>query len=590
MLTDRLPGPGVESIASGFARFALFLRLQTYYFWMAGTGKCYMALKFTKKQITMKRIAHSSRHEYIWLSHRACLFLQFTYRICIYFIFLITGSFSSSAQRSTAQAGKVADIGSQRQLFVDDFLISRFQGKAELRLHHPVPQEIVMVNDEPWEGSFSNYNSIFKDGDIYRMYYRGWNRGAKGETTHPMVWCYAESHDGIHWTKPDLGLFEFNGSKHNNIVLASGDLGDFHFLLTDNVTVFKDNNPDVSPDALYKALVDRRVPAWVLLAFKSPDGIHWSPMSDTPILTDGTFDTQNTAFWDSAKKEYRIYWRIFISKMRAIRTATSRDFIHWENHANLQYMDTLSEQLYTNGVIPYYRAPQIYIGFPARYIDRGWSNSMRALPEIEERQMRSITQPRFGTALTESLFMTSSDGVRFRRWNEAFLRPGIERPGTWSYSQQYIGWSILETKSALEGAPNELSLYANESLWTGSSSALRRYTLRLDGFVSVNAPMSGGSFVTKPLRFRGKRLSLNFSTSAYGSIRVEVQDLKGNPMPGFALKDCPPIFGDAIDRPIFWNNASDADSTNIGSLAGKAVRLRFEIKDGDLYSFHFHDD
>src|SRR6185312_1263098 len=393
--------------------------------------------------------------------------------------------------------------------------------------------------------------------------------------------------DGIHWTKPDLGLFEFNGSRQNNIVFASRDFGSFHFKLTDNVTVFKDQNPAVPPDALYKALVDRRDPAWVLLAFKSPDGIHWSPLSEEPVLTDGTFDTQNTAFWDSATHQYRIYWRFFNNKVRAIRTATSKDFIHWENHRDLEYPDTLTEQLYTNGIIPYYRAPQLLIGFPARYIDRGWSASMRALPDLEQREMRSITNPRYGTALTESLFMTSHDGVHFKRWNEAFLRPGIERNGTWNYGNQYIGWTILETKSDLPGAPNELSIYANEGVWTGAGTALRRYTLRLDGFVSVNAPMAGGGFITKPFRFDGNRLSLNFSTSAYGSIRVEIQDIKGKPIKGFSLQDCPEIFGDAIERPVYWNSRNDADSSDVGSLAGKIVQLRFEVKDGDLYSFHF---
>ena len=70
--------------------------------------------------------------------------------------------------------------------------------------------------------------------------------------------------------------------------------------------------------------------------------------------------------------------------------------------------------------------------------------------------------------------------------NEAFLRPGIERPGSWQYGAQYIGWHVVETKSALPGAPNELSLYATESYWHGTGSALRRYTLRLDGFVSID--------------------------------------------------------------------------------------------------------
>jgi hypothetical protein len=440
-----------------------------------------------------------------------------------------------------------------------------------------------MRNDEPWEGTYSNYNSIFKDGDIYRMYYRGWHRGTKGEIGHPMVWCYAESRDGIHWAKPDLGLFEFNGSKHNNIVLATTDFGSFHYLLTDNVTVFKDQNPNAPPDARYKALVDCRKPIYCLYAFKSADGIHWSPLSTEPILTDGKFDTQNIAFWDSLRKEYRIYWRIFKDSIRAARTATSKDFIHWENRSDLQYRDTSSEHMYTIGIIPYYRAPQFFIGFPARYIDRGWSNSMIALPQLEQRRMRSITNPRYGTALTESLFMSSRDGVLFNRWNEAFLRPGIERDGTWSYGQQYIGWSILETASALKGAPPELSLYANEDLWTGAGTALRRYTLRLDGFVSVHALMEGGGFITKPFRFQGKELSINFSTSAFGSIRVELQDQDGRPLPGFSLEDCPPVFGDAVDRRITWNNNPD-----LSELAGKTVRLRFEIKDGDIYSFQFH--
>jgi hypothetical protein len=497
---------------------------------------------------------------------------------------IITFSIPALSQNLKTSVYKSADIGNQRQLFVDDFIVDTILGKAGLLLHKPEMKEIVLTHDEPWEGSYSNYNSIFKDGGIFRMYYRGWQRGEKGEIGHPMVWCYAESKDGIQWTKPNLGLFEFNGSKHNNIVMDSRDFGDFHFKLTDNITVFKDQNPNVMADARYKALVDRRVPSWVLLAFKSPDGIHWSPMTGSePVLTDGAFDSQNTAFWDSLRSEYRAYWRVFVDSVRGIRTGTSKDFIHWKTQSNVLYKDTLRQQIYTNGIIPYYRAPQIFIGFPARYIDRGWSESMNALPERKQREGRSITKPRFGTALTESLFMASHDAVNFKRWNEAFLRPGIERDGTWSYGQQYIAWSFLETKSALEGAPNELSLYANEGLWTGTSSALRRYTMRLDGFVSVNAPMAGGDLITKPLRFQGKELSINFSTSAFGSIRVEIQDINGKPLPGFALKDCPPVFGDAIDRTVYWNGGSD-----VSSIEGKEIRLHFEIKDGDLYSFYFH--
>jgi hypothetical protein len=209
---------------------------------------------------------------------------------------------------------------------------------------------------------------------------------------------------------------------------------------------------------------------------------------------------------------------------------------------------------------------------------------MRALPELEHREWRAKANQRYGTAVTEGLIMASRDGVKFKRWNEAFLPPGIERAGTWNYGHQYIAWHLVETKSALEGAPDELSLYAGENYWTGTSSALRRYALRLDGFVSVNAPMKGGELITKPLTFTGKALSLNFSTSAAGGMQVELRDADGKPIAGHALADCPPLFGDSVDRKVTWAGGSD-----VSALAGKPVRLRFVLNDADLYSFKFDE-
>jgi len=185
-------------------------------------------------------------------------------------------------------------------------------------------------------------------------------------------------------------------------------------------------------------------------------------------------------------------------------------------------------------------------------------------------------------ALSEGLLMSSRDGRAFHRWHEAFLRPGIERPGTWHYGQQYIGWHVVETRSALGGAPHELSLYAGESYWTGTSSELRRYTLRIDGFVSVQAPLAGGEMLTKPLRFQGKRLVLNFATSAAGGIRVELQTPDGKPIEGFTPADSDEIFGDCLERTATWKGGAD-----VAKLAGSPVRLRFVLKDADLYSIRF---
>lgn len=467
----------------------------------------------------------------------------------------------------------VLDIGSRLELFIDDYIIDRLSGKAEVRLHHPEPKEIAIDHDRGWEGLHSIHHSIFKDGDLYRMYYRG-----EG------CYAYAESDDGIHWRRPELGIYEHwsTKSKSNNIVLPSSSPKAF----------FKDENPDIPPDERYKALQlrpweEREEAELGLYALKSADGIHWERMSPEPVITDGLFDSQNLAFWDSERGEYRAYWRIYPEEIRSIRTARSRDFIHWEDQADLRYVDSPREQLYTNQIKPYYRAPHIVIGFPVRYIDRGWSESMRALPQLQEREKRAKEgierrgTGRAGTALTESLLMASRDRVMFERWNEALLRPGIERPGTWDYGQQYIAWSLVETESALEGAPNELSLYATESYRTGTTR-LRRYTLRIDGFVSASAPMSGGELVTKPLTFTGDKLVLNFSSSAAGGIQVGILDKDGQPIPGFEIEDSPPIFGDSIERVVPWEGGRE-----LSSLQGKHIRLRFVLKDADLYSLQF---
>lgn len=487
-----------------------------------------------------------------------------------------------------ARSEEPLKIGSRRELFVDDRLIESLRD-ARRQLHHPTPREIAIVHDAPWEGAGSGYHSVIRDGERYRMYYRGSALGVeKGKLkSGPEVYCYAESRDGIAFTKPELGLHEHEGSKQNNIIWTG--------VGTHNFAPFLDTRADCPPESRFKALGGLPSQGG-LFAFHSADGIRWSLMHEKPVVTEGAFDSQNLAFWDATAGVYRAYFRTFTGGVttgkvwkpegyRAIRTATSRDFQTWGNQADLTYKNSPAEHLYTNQVAPYFRAPHILIGFPARYVERGWSESMRALPELELREQRAAAHLRYGTALTEGLLMASRNGVHFERWNEAFLRPGPERPKTWLYGHQFIAWHAVETKSSLPDAPNELSLYASEGSWHGKGNSIRRYTLRLDGFVSVNAPLSGGELLTKPLTFAGDKLMLNFATSAAGDIRVEIQNAEGTPIPGFTLDDCPPVFGDAIERTVTWK-----DGREVSNLVGKPVRLRFVLRDADLYSFRFTPD
>jgi hypothetical protein len=247
---------------------------------------------------------------------------------------------------SALTAGEPVELGSRRELFVDSFLIDRLTGSSRLHLHKPVPREVVLVADQPWEGNTCAYFTIFQDGDRYRMYYRGAHFDEQARrATHPEVTCYAESKDGIHWQRPELNLFEFAGSKRNNIVWAG--------VGTHNFTPFKDSNPDCPASARYKALgVGSGKYKRGLYAFQSSDGTHWQLLSEEPVITNGAFDSQNLAFWDTHARLYREYHRGFRNGVRDIMTGTSKDFRNWSQPQFLQYTGADSEHLYTNAIQP----------------------------------------------------------------------------------------------------------------------------------------------------------------------------------------------------------------------------------------------
>ncbi len=503
----------------------------------------------------------------------------------------------SAAVSAPGSAAEPIDIGSRRELLVDDYLIDAMRGDVRLELHHPVRREIVFRTDAPWEGNAASYQSVFQDGDLYRMYYHGGQYRTDGDPTqaleaHPWVFCYAESDDGIHWRRPELGIHAYAGSKANNIILTPESVAEIGGDPA-HTCAFLDRNPGCPSDQKYKIVIVGSKP-FGLYVLGSADGIHFEPISTQPFVTQGAFDSQNLAFWDPALGAYRAYWRIFTEGVteagrwspggyRAIRTATSPDFVHWSEPVDLTYVDSPPEHLYTNQIQPYYRAPHILMGFPMRYTERELAEPLWDLPGVEERKVRAQSHPRYGAAITDGVFMTSRDGCVFKRWGEAFLRPGPRTRHSWVYGDNFIFWGLVETDSTLEDAPREISLYATESYWEGTFTSIRRLTLRLDGFVSASAPLQGGEIITKPLRFDGKSLSINFETSGAGSLQVEIQDAEGQPIPRYTLDDCPPIFGDRVDKVVQWT-AAGAD---LQPLAGRSVRLRFVLKDADLYSFQF---
>ncbi|MBN2290772.1 MAG: hypothetical protein JXM70_00010 [Pirellulales bacterium] len=452
------------------------------------------------------------------------------------------------------------DIGSDRELFVDEYLIDKLDG-AHMVLHHPRHEGPVMKFDKPWEGIFCGYCTVLKDGDTYRAYYRGMPKTGDGGGHE--VTCMAESKDGCTWTKPELGIYEINGTLKNNVIYAK-DPPNSH-----NFHPFIDTRKDVPKNERYKATSGVKAK---LYGFVSPDGIHWRKVKPEPILTCSPFDSANVAFWSDSEQCYICYFRVFIKGVRWIARATSKDFLNWGPLEPIKAMHKGKpapiEHIYTNQTFPYFRAPQIYTAPAARFMP-----GRQVISDAEAKKLG--VHPRYFRDISDSVLMTSRGGNIFdRTFMEGFIRNDIGL-GNWISRTNYPAWQIVQT------GPSEMSFYANCN-YAQPTAELRRFSMRLDGFASIQAGYDGGRVLTKLLKFKGKQLVLNFATSAAGSVRVEIQDDQGNPIPGFTLADSDQTIGNEIERAVSWKGKTD-----VSSLAGRPVRLLFELKDADVFAFQF---
>ena len=445
----------------------------------------------------------------------------------------------------------VRDIGSRRELFVDKFLIERLD-KATLKLHEPTKAP------RPKSPLVGAYVTVIKDGDLFRAVYRSYDPSYKGDQydgNPGEMTCYAESRDGHEWTMPKLGIVEINGSRENNVILRASPF-------STNFSPFLDSRPDVPADQRFKAtagLSDHAVKhaqktkpgeaAGVkggVYTFASPDCIHWKQLSPEPAITmtEFAFDSQNVSFWSPIESQFVCYFRSWQNGLRSISRSTSPDFATWSKPVALA-PNLSGEHLYTSQTHPYFRAPHLYVALPTRF------------------------HPGRGDS-TDILLMTARGNAPYdRTFREAFIRPGLD-PARWGNRSNYAALNVVPT------SPTEMSIYH-----VGSGD---RFVLRTDGFASVHVGADPGELLTRPLRFTGKELVINYSTSAGGSVRAELQGQSGKPIPGFTLADSRNLVGDAIEQPVNWTKGVD-----VSSLAGQPVRLRFVMQDADLFAVRFRE-
>jgi hypothetical protein len=452
----------------------------------------------------------------------------------------------------------------------------------ESRLGTPQRAGTALKLDQPWEGRWGAYVSVISDGRKFQMYYRG-GFGAKENKD---LTCYAESVDGITWERPALNLFDVNGSKVNNVVLGPGE----PTWATHNFSVFYDAIAGVPADERYKAVgggagnnpvLKFSGLARGLYRFASADGINWRRLPGKPLFTDYALDSQNILTWLPGEQCFAIYLRTWTgdkkgvkfayNSVRTIARSVSKDFVTWSEPERMTFDQGGIEDLYTNTTQPYFRAPHILISMPFRFV-----RDRRVLDD--ETLMKYDIEKSMWKGVSDAIFMSSRGGTRFqRKFLESFVRPGMD-PSSWAARSNMPAYGVIQT------GPAEMSFFIVRG-YSSNQPRIDRMALRLDGFASLHAGYRQGHATTKPVRIAGRRLSLNLSTSASGYAKVVLLDESGNELPGFGEAEAKELVGDAIDITAAWKTAA-----RLETLRDRTVRIKFLLRDADLYSFAVLDE
>lgn len=481
---------------------------------------------------------------------------------------------SASAQEPSVPT--IVDLGSRRELFVDGFLIERMENTT-LKLHHPVSGGVAIKLDKPWEGPANAGIAVFCHVGRLLMYYRAMTVN-QGDVSGRLG--VAVSEDGVTWEKPNLGSVEYDGRKDTNIV--TDDAGNALMVIP-----WLDTRPGVPESQRIKAFYSEAVSGEEHTAFRDPrgpkrlvmfvseDGFTFRKLDPQPEIISklpNSFDGGNTMFWSDVEQQYVLYFRIWDGG-RSIGRMTSKDFLRWTEPVPMTYGDSPREQLYTNQTQPYFRATHLYIAPAARFMERRRAVTDEQLQAIG---LKTSQGHFYGNDCSDAVLLTTRAGSTQydRTFMEAFVRPGFG-------ASNWVSRTNYPLTGLLASGPEQMMFFIARH-YMQESWHIERLLLRTDGFASVHARWSGGEMVTKPLKFSGRELSLNYSTSAAGSVRVEIQDAAGSPCPGFSLADCPELIGDEIHRVVRWGNGSD-----VSGLAGQPVRLRFVLRDADLFAIQF---
>ena len=506
----------------------------------------------------------------------------------------VLGALFLGVATSAAEKEWVIKVGRQKQLFVDDYIIDQMNGVSQVL--NPVTKyegNPLVVPDRPWEtkpfgdatpkhlGKIFLYGSVIynEDQNIFKMWYQSY-----GLSQH----CYAVSEDGINWHKPELGLLDFEGSKSNNLInwMAMS-------------VVHSPQDPD--PARRYKSMAGRR-------GTFSADGLRWEVPAESQAIPGDIASDQVIFFcYDELSGRYVAFAKVVRKSgqhpRRSVSVSFSEDFLTWTPVQTILVPDERDDELARQRVAalrdhvewddgPEWHIAQFYghCGFPYEGMYLGLHSVFDISgfgPRLVKRHGR---RPSAGgeDGATNIELTSSRDLLHWQRVGERKVFLPCGEIGSWDAGRVFTVNRplIVDDEIWIYYGGFEMShgsQYHSESyLRTHSKSGIGLAKLRLDGWVSVDAGDAPGTLTSKPLMFTGKELLINAAVQEGGWVGVEVLDETVWAVSGFGLPDCRRFEGDNVRHKVEWQNGSD-----LSTLAGTPVRLRFQLQKAKLYSFVF---
>ncbi len=479
------------------------------------------------------------------------------------------------------------DVGHGLQLHMDWHVVDDLNGTRRT-VHQPArhPDNPILEPARPSEGDwFASFGTVLREPDgRFRLWipasYEQDTKRDGARTRRSMRGVYFESDDGLDWRRPDLGLFEHDGSKANGIFVES---------YTDNLFVL----------ALPQRMHGRGRYAMVycdilmgddlvnperghgnrnLIAF-SEDGIHWTDAPENPVWC-GRTDTGNNIVYNPDRDVFMMYRRATINagEVRRIAYSESRDLVDWTQPVNIirrEENDPLYH--YSMHVTPYHG---VYLGMLCRL----WAH-----PHAETHKRGDGRDNTMDTELT-----WSRDGIEWHRHPEKpdFISTSPPHLNAYDWGAAMGIGNIIEMDDHIRvyyGGRERLHAPGYRPSGIPARATVCVGTLRRDGFVSVDAGADGGYLLTRPLIYPGGRLRINARTTGDGFIRVAVREGEGvrdGEWPAaFRFEKSIAFSGDSLDHVLSWEGAE-----TLASFPSRTLRLHFWMENAKLYSFRFDDE